>query len=397
MTTINWSFSTVVDTAQLLFNNNPVLQTGQVGIEADSLLFKIGDGTTAWNDLTYAVLNNQQSVWMGASADPENLLTRSVNDGGMLLNKLLFMAAADVNTTLLSETTPVIDALDSSAPMKAAMYRVIVIVRGILEAMGVEYAAVKTNTFAGVTIDSRLDTLESGLQVAQGVIADAATATDTTWSSTKINSEVAGQISAAVSALVDTAPEALNTIYELAAAFSQNQSLVSTISEDLGSMVRFTVAQSLTLGQQLQARENIGAASALLLGDYPAIEDKTLVVHYEEALGAAPPAGTPSLYDLDARLLSMERRTSNARCSMFKSGYDAATGQYLIIEWKRSDTTLAMRSTMSAPDAGGTGLFATRTEAYYGNDGTTLVQTVVYSLTYDDHRNVVSEQIVSIV
>ena len=138
MTTINWSFSTVVDTAQLLFNNNPVLQAGQVGIEADTLLFKIGDGTTAWNDLSYAVINNQQSVWMGASADPENLLVRSVNDGGMLLNKLLFMAAAEVNDTLLSETTPVVDALDTSAPMKAALYRVVVIVRGILEAMGTD-------------------------------------------------------------------------------------------------------------------------------------------------------------------------------------------------------------------------------------------------------------------
>ena len=397
MTTINWSFSTVVDTAQLLFNNNPVLQTGQVGIEVDSLLFKIGDGTTAWNDLTYAVLNNQQSVWMGASADPENLLVRSVNDGGMLLNKLLFMASAEVNDTLLSETTPVIDALDASAPMKAAMYRVIVIVRGILEAMGVEYATVKTNTFAGTTIDSRLDSLESGLQVAQGVIVDTATASDKTWSSTKIDAEVASRISAAVAALVDTAPEALNTIYELASAFTQNQGLVTSITEDLGSMVRFTVAQTLTLGQQLQARENIGAASALLLGDYPAIEDKTLLAHYEEALGQIPPSGTPSLYDLDSRLVAMERRTGNARCSMFKSGYDMATGQYLVIEWKRSDTTLAMRSTMSAPDAGGTGLFATRTEQYYDNDGTTLAQTVVYSLTYDNHRNVVSEQIVSVI
>ena len=138
MTTINWSFSTVVDTAQLLFNNNPVLQAGQVGIEADTLLFKIGDGTAAWNDLSYAVINNQQSVWMGASTDPENLLVRSVNDGGMLLNKLLFMAAAEVNDTLLSETTPVVDALDTSAPMKAALYRVVVIVRGILEAMGTD-------------------------------------------------------------------------------------------------------------------------------------------------------------------------------------------------------------------------------------------------------------------
>lgn len=34
--------------------NNPVLLTGELGIENDTGYFKIGDGATTWNDLPYA-------------------------------------------------------------------------------------------------------------------------------------------------------------------------------------------------------------------------------------------------------------------------------------------------------------------------------------------------------
>jgi hypothetical protein len=32
---------------------NPVLYIGEIGLEIDTDKFKIGDGTTAWNDLPY--------------------------------------------------------------------------------------------------------------------------------------------------------------------------------------------------------------------------------------------------------------------------------------------------------------------------------------------------------
>jgi hypothetical protein len=33
---------------------NPVLSSGEIGVETDTLKFKIGDGVTAWADLKYA-------------------------------------------------------------------------------------------------------------------------------------------------------------------------------------------------------------------------------------------------------------------------------------------------------------------------------------------------------
>jgi len=41
------------DTAQNWTTNNPVLAKGEMGIEIDTKKFKFGDGTTAWNSLSY--------------------------------------------------------------------------------------------------------------------------------------------------------------------------------------------------------------------------------------------------------------------------------------------------------------------------------------------------------
>lgn len=41
---------------------NPTLLVGEIGLEIDTKLYKIGDGTTAWNSLAYSVLNSEQGV-----------------------------------------------------------------------------------------------------------------------------------------------------------------------------------------------------------------------------------------------------------------------------------------------------------------------------------------------
>jgi len=42
------------DTAANWTTNNPTLAAGEIGIETDTLKFKIGDGSTAWTALAYA-------------------------------------------------------------------------------------------------------------------------------------------------------------------------------------------------------------------------------------------------------------------------------------------------------------------------------------------------------
>ncbi len=66
-------------------------------------------------------------------------------------------------------------------------------------------------------------------------------------------------ITAAIAALVDGAPDALNTLAELATALAGEQAQIADLLTALALRVRVDAVQSLTLAQQLQARQNINA------------------------------------------------------------------------------------------------------------------------------------------
>jgi hypothetical protein len=91
--------------------------------------------------------------------------------------------------------------------------------------------------------------------VAAAAINDAATGSTTTWSSTKIDAE----IDAAVAGLVASAPGALDTLDELAAALGDDASFATTTATALGNRLRVdTAAQGLSGTQQSNARTNLG-------------------------------------------------------------------------------------------------------------------------------------------
>lgn len=89
------------------------------------------------------------------------------------------------------------------------------------------------------------------------IIDDAKTTTNLTWSSTKINTA----INAAVAALVNGAPEALDTLKELGDAITTNKDAIEALQTIADGHVKFNAAQSLTTEQKTQARANIDAAS----------------------------------------------------------------------------------------------------------------------------------------
>ncbi|MEG2566398.1 MAG: hypothetical protein RSA84_09365 [Acinetobacter sp.] len=63
-----------------------------------------------------------------------------------------------------------------------------------------------------------------------------------------------------ITTLVGSAPEALNTVYELAAAIQDNAGIIDTLNQSVANRVRFDVAtQALTEIQKQNARTNIGA------------------------------------------------------------------------------------------------------------------------------------------
>ncbi|WP_205597794.1 hypothetical protein [Anoxybacillus sp. MB8] len=82
---------------------------------------------------------------------------------------------------------------------------------------------------------------------------------------------------------------------------------------------------------------------------------------------------------------AMQRNLANF--NVYKSGKDS-NGIFTTVEYKRSNGTLYARSVLS----GGTSpQYTTRTITYYGTDGTTVLRTDTYALTYDTNGELIGE------
>ena len=103
-----------------------------------------------------------------------------------------------------------------------------------------------------------LNELKASITQASNLINDSATGTTTTWSSSKIST----QIQAAVNALINGAPSTLDTLKELATAIETNKDAITALQSIANGHVKFNEAQSLEPQQQKTARNNIGAAAA---------------------------------------------------------------------------------------------------------------------------------------
>lgn len=101
--------------------------------------------------------------------------------------------------------------------------------------------------------------------------ADANGSTTAVFSSEKILALIAAAQTAAatdaVSQITGSAPELLNVLSELAAALNNDPDFGTTVTNALSKRVRVDAAQTFTVPEQLQARNNIGAASAESVGN----------------------------------------------------------------------------------------------------------------------------------
>jgi hypothetical protein len=103
------------------------------------------------------------------------------------------------------------------------------------------------NTADKTSLVAALNEVKASVPVLSSLINDAATATGTTWSSTKIQTH----ITAAITALVNGAPGAQDTLAELAAQ-------ITALAQTDGGLLSFSQAQTLTPAQQLQGCANLG-------------------------------------------------------------------------------------------------------------------------------------------
>lgn len=150
------------------------------------------------------------------------------------------------------------------------------------------------------TLQTNLSKLQEdlkGLQEkveAQTEIDDSKTATDKTYSSSKIASEITAAKQAVKDDLLGGAGEAYDTLKELADLITSNKDAIDALKEVANGHVKFNAAQSLTNEQKKQARDNIGAATAadvtsqgarLTTVEQKATENATAITNLKKAVG----------------------------------------------------------------------------------------------------------------
>jgi hypothetical protein len=154
--------------------------------------------------------------------------------------------------------------------LKAALTAIATDIRTLINAQG---ALATLDTTAKGSLVAALNEVKALADAASGAagasIDDGATATTTTWSSTRI----ATQVTNAINALLNNAPAAFDTLKELADQLAADQTALSAITTALGNRLRFDAVQGLTVPQQAQAASNLG------LGD----TDADLAAHYTAA------------------------------------------------------------------------------------------------------------------
>jgi hypothetical protein len=171
-------------TFQQWFDTNPKLFSGEIGYETDTNKFKVGDGTTNWNDLAYFI--NQDEV------------TTMTQD---------FATEEYVDTA--------IDNAEVDLPAHAGT--------------GLEWNAATSQYDVDSTIATKsyVDTAETD--------AIATAALDAASKAATAKSEAIAEATAQVNAVIASAPTALNTLDELAAALGDDANFAASITTALGN------------------------------------------------------------------------------------------------------------------------------------------------------------------
>jgi hypothetical protein len=132
-------------------------------------------------------------------------------------------------------------------------------IKGLLANQGALSALTTTAKTSLVAALNELKTLIDSAAGGGALIDDTATGAtnadnDVVWSAYKVKTSV----DAAIAALVNGAPTALDTLKELADELSGQDSAIGALTTALGNRVRYDAAQTLTSAQMTTAQQNIG-------------------------------------------------------------------------------------------------------------------------------------------
>jgi hypothetical protein len=193
---------------------NPILSEGEVGFETDNNQFKIGDGVNQWGDLAYFI--NVDGI-SGTLGDYILLTEKGEADGVATLDATGQVPANQLgNATVdLSDyaTESYVDGLATNYDVAGAAAAAQTAAESYADGLAVNYDANGSAATAESNANSYTDDLIG----------------DATVDGTAGNT-VTDRISTAVSDLVSSAPAALDTLNELAAALGDDENFATTIT-----------------------------------------------------------------------------------------------------------------------------------------------------------------------
>jgi len=174
------------------YDANPILAAGELAIETDTNRIKIGDGSTLWTALDYAIVNN----------DGTPLTTDDYGqpDGVPQLDASGYIKT--VNLPPLAKIT-----VHSVANQEARL------------ALTVEPGDLAIQSDTGTSY----------------VLQSSPASTNANWKELTATQAINDAVNAAVSGLLDDAPGALNTLNELAAALGDDANFATTVTTSIGT------------------------------------------------------------------------------------------------------------------------------------------------------------------
>lgn len=254
--------------------------------------------------------------------------------------------------------TSLVDALNEVNAALAAL-------NGTVGTNGSDIAQLKLDVDA---VEAALEALE-GVVEAQTNIDDSKVGTTTTYSSSKVMSEIAAAKQEVKNDLLDGAGEAYDTLKELGAAIEANKGLIEAFEAVAAGHVKFDGAQSLTDDQKAQARTNIGAVAVAdhdaLAGRVTTAEGKVTTLEGKmTAVEGKAAANEGAIAALDTRVGAVEtlaganqtavnglteRMTAvEGKASGNETAIGALSGRVTTVEGKASDNAAAIAALAEA-------------------------------------------------
>jgi hypothetical protein len=215
---------------------NPVLGAGEIGFETDTNKFKIGNGSTAWTSLSYFVDGN--AVIDGA---PELLNTLNELAAALGDDPSFFTTVANNLSNHESDTTNVHGIADTSLLVttngtQTLTNKTITTPAGLVKG-DVGLGNVDNTTDANKPVSTATQTaLDLKAPLASPALSGIPTAPTANAGTNSTQVATTAYADAAVAALVDSAPAALNTLNELAQALNDDSDFAVTVTNSFASV-----------------------------------------------------------------------------------------------------------------------------------------------------------------